>query len=186
MRIRFPSLQLRPTHLPCPRLQRQRRARITRMVPKRRDPPLLALEEFHIIQHPPSPGVAAEHILPAALLLVAVRERDVDVFQREGVLVLEFLEADDDVVRGGGGPGSFIDERGAGVGEVGVVEDADGGPLDADGEAVFDERAGGGGGYWGGVNGSCPWVVTDGDISLWTHGRCGARGAWFLSAAYMI
>ena len=84
-----------------------------------------------------------------------MRKGDVNVFQRERVFVLELLEADDDVVGRGGGPGSFVDERGACVGEVCVVEDADGAAFDVDGEAVFDERAGGGGGYWGGVNGSC-------------------------------
>lgn len=145
--IRFPPLQRHPTHLARPRLQRQRRAGIARVVAERGDPPLLALEEFHVVQHAAAPGVPAQHILPAGLLLVAVRESDVDVFQRERVLVLELLEADDDVVGGGVRPGALVNERGAGGLEIGVVEDADGTPLDVHGEAVFDELSGGRGGY---------------------------------------
>ena len=58
------------------------------------------------------------------------------MFQREGVFVVELLEANDDVGGGGVRPGSFVDECGAGGGEVGVGEDADGASFDVDGEAV--------------------------------------------------
>ena len=75
---------------------------------------------------------------PARLLLIAVRELDMGVFEGEVVFVGEFLEADDEVVSRGVGPGTLGNEGCAHGFELRVLEYADGTAFDVDGVARVD------------------------------------------------
>lgn len=57
----------------------------------------------------------------------------------------ELLEAYDDVVARGRGPGAFGHKGRAHVAELGVIEDAEGAAFDVDRVACVEERFGGGG-----------------------------------------
>lgn len=83
----------------------------------------LVLEELEVVEGTAAAREAGQHVLPAGLLLVAVGKVHKRVRERE-VVVGQLLEADDDVVGGGRLVCALVDERGAGLLELGVVEDA--------------------------------------------------------------
>ena len=94
------------------------------MVAKGGDAPArLVLEELEVVEGAAAAGEAGEDVLPAALLLVAVGKVDKGVLERELVLG-QLLQADDDVVAGRRLVCAFLDERGAGLLELFVLEDA--------------------------------------------------------------
>lgn len=70
---------------------------------------------------------------------------------REGSVILRNRHTDDEMVRGGIGPGAFRDEGRANGGKFSVGENADGAALDVDGVAGVDEGFGGGGRECGAV-----------------------------------
>lgn len=144
--------------LPGPILQRQRRARKARMVPKRSDAAasIGISQELQVQQGAAAAREAGQHLVPVLLALVAVGELDVDVLEREGLLA-QLLEPNDDVVGGRVDPRLLVDEGGAGGLELGVGEDARGAGLgagallDVNLIAGCDEGLGGGRGQGGAV-----------------------------------
>lgn len=76
-------------------------------------PASLVSEEFQVQQGTPTAGPATQHFLPSGLLLIAVRKRNMDVFQRE-IVVGKFFQAENVRVLGSIlDPRPFIDEAGA-------------------------------------------------------------------------
>jgi hypothetical protein len=108
-------------------------------------PTLFIDQELQIIQHGTAPGPAPQDLFPPALVLEAVRKRDVVVCQRK-VLLRQLLQPDDDGTGGGLWPRARVDEGGACGGILVVGKDATelgggGGALDRDGETGGDEGA---------------------------------------------
>ena len=101
-------------------------------------------EEFEVEKSATALGKAGEDILPAGLVLVAVGELDVSVFEGEFVFG-EFFEADDDVVCGSVNPAAFGNEGGADSFELGIIEDAFFAALDVYFVACIEELLGSGG-----------------------------------------
>lgn len=125
--------------LMTPSLDSQRSARESSMEAKRRDSPShLVRQELKIQQRAPSARKPRQHVLPSTLAFIAMRKLDVSVFQRER-LFWQFLETDDQVVCGRGRPAAFRDEGCAYLAELFVVEDSEGGTLDVDWVAGFEE-----------------------------------------------
>lgn len=76
---------IRMLQLPRPVLNRQRGPRKARVVSERSDPiPLRVRQNLQIIQRAAAPPPPAERPFPPALPLIAVREREVRVLEREG------------------------------------------------------------------------------------------------------
>lgn len=110
-------------------------------------PARLVLQELEVIQHTAAAGEAGQDLFPAGLLLVAVGKVDHGVLERP-VLLGQLLQADDDVVLGRRGPRALVDERGAGILELAVLEDAlvvrvGGAALDVDAVAGREQLLGG-------------------------------------------
>lgn len=83
-----------------PRLDSKRGAGEPGVVAERRHPPpTLVLQELQVVQRALARWEAREHLCPAALVLVAVRELHMRVLEREGVFG-ELLEAQDYVALG--------------------------------------------------------------------------------------
>lgn len=105
-------------------------------------------QELQVQERAAAPGEACQDLLPVLLALVAVGELDVDVLEGEGLLA-ELLQADDDVVGGRVDPALLLDDLGASLLELGIVEDARGARLlagallDVDHVAGIDECLGG-------------------------------------------
>lgn len=73
--------------LPRPRPGRQRRPREAGVVPERRHAAARVVgQKLEVEQGAAAAGEARQHRLPAGLVLVAVRELDVGVYQRDFVL----------------------------------------------------------------------------------------------------
>lgn len=112
-------------------------------------PARLVLEELEVVQDAAAAGETSQDLLPAALLLVAVGKVHHGVLERP-VLLGQLLQADDDVVLGRLCPRALGDERGAGILEFPVLEDAlvvgvGGAALDIDLVAGGEQLLGGGG-----------------------------------------
>jgi hypothetical protein len=102
---------------------------------------LLVGQELEVVEGATALLEAAEPDLVAGLLLEDMEEGDVGM--AKGTLdVGELLEAEDDVVGGGVGPGAGWDKLGAGGLELGILVDAVGGALDADDVAGVEEGLG--------------------------------------------
>jgi hypothetical protein len=118
-------------------------------------PACCVLEELEVIQRASTAGKPRQDLLPAALLLVAVRKVDKGVLERKLVFG-QFLQADDDAVLGCRLVSAFLDERRAGLLELLVLEDARivgvlGAALDEHWVAGVEELLGRGGGQAGAV-----------------------------------
>lgn len=101
------------SQLPGPVLDGQRRTSVASRETESSDTAAnLIGQEFQIQQETLAAGPAAQNALPTTLLLVAVGESDVDVFEGE-FLLGELLQTENDSVLGGiGDPGAFGNERG--------------------------------------------------------------------------
>ena len=126
------------------------------MVTERSNAPArLVLQKLEVIEHTAAAGEPGEDLLPAALLLVAMRKVDHCVLERP-VLLGQLLQADDDVVLGRLRPRALRDESRAGLLELVILEDAlvvgvGGAALDVDLVAGVEQLLGGGGSEAGAV-----------------------------------
>jgi hypothetical protein len=100
-------------------------------------PAWLILQEFKVVQCASSAGKPRQNVLPAALLLVAMREVDKCVLQRELVLG-QLLQSDDDPVLGRVLVCAFLNEGRACLLELLVLEDA--GVVGVLGRALDEDR----------------------------------------------
>lgn len=107
------------------------------------------LQELKVVESTPTAGEACQHLLPASLLLVAMGKVYESVLER-GVLLGQLLQADDDAVLGCCLPRVCVDQGGAGLLELFVLEDARvvgvlGAALDEHWVAGIEQLLGGGG-----------------------------------------
>jgi hypothetical protein len=87
-----------------PNLYAQRGTGKSSMVSERRDSASsVVLKKLKVEESTIAGGEAGEDLIPTSLVLVAVRELDVGVLEREGVFG-KLLEAKNDVIGGGFGP----------------------------------------------------------------------------------
>jgi hypothetical protein len=108
------SLTVRVSQLPGPVLDSQSSAGVTSRETKSSNTTANVIsEELQVEQETLSPGPAAQDLLPAALLLVAVGESDVDMLEREVVLGELLQTQNDGILRRILDPRSLLDERGA-------------------------------------------------------------------------
>lgn len=107
------SLTVRVSQLPSPVLDSQSSTGVTSRETKSSNTAANVIsEELQVEQETLSTGPAAQDLLPATLLLVAVRESDVDVLEGE-VILGEFLQTQNDGILGRIlDPRSLLDERG--------------------------------------------------------------------------
>lgn len=112
-------------------------------------PARLVLQELEVVEGAAAAREAGEDLLPAALLLVAVGKVHHGVLERP-FLLGQLLQANDDVIAGRLGPRALVDQCGAGLLELAVLEDAlivwvGGAALDLDLVAGRYQLLGGGG-----------------------------------------
>lgn len=111
-------------------------------------------QKLQIIQHPTTSAPSPQRLLPAALVLIAMRKRDMAMSQRKVLGLVQLLQSNDNMVGRNIDPAALWHQRGACGFEFPVCEDAlaqggGRGTLDVDGVAGGDEGAGCGRGEGG-------------------------------------
>lgn len=146
--------------MPCPCLKCERCTSKSSMVSEGSNTTGLVIgEEFEVKEGSAAAGESREDLLPAALLLVAVCELDVNVLERE-LFNGQLLQANNDVISWCLTPCILWHQCSPDLLEFAIIKDSLRTALNIDSISSVDESFGGGGGQGGSMFESLPQFGT--------------------------